>query len=283
MATAQLTEESTSRFVQAGPIRVHYNEAGTGWPVICCEGQGAGTSGWVVYHRVIGPLSQHYRVLLLDQPGYGKSDAVTVTTESRSTMYARTVRDFMDALDIEKATLIDMSFGAQTAQVFAVENPERVDKLVLHASGVTGPTLFGHDPAEGLLVMRPAFENPTPETMRNMMNVFLYDGPCYSDEDLLLHQRVEAWRSRPDQQEAWRNSKSIQRDLSADLHKIQVPVLQIHGRNDRVASLERALRLLNLLPDSRLMIFNRCGHWVPFERPDEFSRLVLDFLTHQAS
>ena len=93
-------------------------------------------------------------------------------------------------------------------------------------------------------------------------------------------QRVAAWRSRPDQQEAWRNSKSIQRDLSADLHKIQVPVLQINGRNDRVQHLETALRLMNHLADSRLMIINRCGHWVPFERPDEFSRLVHDFLSH---
>jgi 2-hydroxy-6-oxonona-2,4-dienedioate hydrolase len=280
VAAAALTEESTSRFVQAGPIRVHYNEAGTGAPVIFCEGQGAGTSAWVVYHRVIGPLSQHYRCLLLDQPGYGKSDAVTVTDESRSTMYARTVRDFMDALGIPKASRVDMSFGAQTAQVFAIEQPERVDKLVLHASGMPGPTMFGHQPTEGILIMRPAFENPTRDTIRAMMDCFLYDGPSYSDEELLIEQRVAAWRSRPDQQEAWRSSKSIQRDLSADLHKIQAPVLQINGRNDRVQHLETALRLMNHLADSRLMIINRCGHWVPFERPDEFSRLVHDFLSH---
>ena len=92
---------------------------------------------------MVGPLSQHFRCLLLDQPGDGKSDAVTVTTESRSTMYARTVRDFMDALGIRKASLVDMSFGAQTAQVFAIEHPERVNKLVLHASGMRRPLAFG--------------------------------------------------------------------------------------------------------------------------------------------
>jgi 2-hydroxy-6-oxonona-2,4-dienedioate hydrolase len=280
VAAAALTEEGTSRFVQAGPIRVHYNEAGTGEPIIFCEGQGPGTSAWVVYHKVIGPLSQHYRCLLLDQPGYGKSDAVTVTTESRSTMYARTVREFMDALGIEKATLVDMSFGAQTAQVFAIENPGRVHKLVLHASGVGGALALAHTPAEGLFVMAETFENPTLASMRRMMNCFLYDGDQYSDEDLMLQRRLDAWLSRPDQQEARRNSKSIQRDLSNELDKITAPVLQIHGRNDRIAHLESALRLLSLLPDSRLMVFNHCGHWVPVERPDEFCRLVLDFLAH---
>src|SRR3954447_6518431 len=52
VAGAALTEASTSRYVQAGPIRVHYNEAGTGDPIIFCEGQGPGTSAWVVYHKV---------------------------------------------------------------------------------------------------------------------------------------------------------------------------------------------------------------------------------------
>ena len=124
-SASTLTEAGTSKYVQAGSIRVHYNEAGTGEPLIFCEGQGAGTSAWVVYHRVVGALSEHFRCLLLDQPGYGKSDPVTVKGESRSTMYARTVRDVMDALGIEKATIVDMSFGAQTAQVFAIENPSR--------------------------------------------------------------------------------------------------------------------------------------------------------------
>src|ERR1019366_5056402 len=96
-----LTESSTSKTVQAGKIRVHYNEAGSGHALVCLEGQGPGTSAWVVYNRVIGPLSKHFRCLLLDQPGYGKSDTVTVKGESRSAMYARTILDFLDALKIE--------------------------------------------------------------------------------------------------------------------------------------------------------------------------------------
>jgi pimeloyl-ACP methyl ester carboxylesterase len=278
MEAVELSEAATSRYAQAGPLRVHYNEAGAGHPVIFTEGQGPGTSAWVVYHRVVGPLSQHFRCLLLDQPGYGKSDVVTVTTESRSTMYARCVVDFMDALDIEKASLVDMSFGAATALVVALEHPERVHKLVLHGSGLGGPSLFGHNPAEGILVMAEAFQNPTMETMRKMMNCFLYDGPSYSDEELMLRERLEAWLSRTDQQEARRNSRNVERDLWGDLHRIQAPVLQISGRNDRLGGVERALALFNALPDSRLVVLNRCGHWIPAEKPGEFSRLVIDFL-----
>ena len=277
-----ITEAETSRYAQAGPLRVHYNEAGSGPPLIFCEGQGPGTSAWVVYHRVVGPLSRHFRCLLLDQPGYGRSDAVVVKGESRSTMYARAVRDFMDALGIGTATLVDMSFGGETALVFAVENPGRVEKLVLHASGMSGPTLFGHMPTEGMQAMQAAFANPTLATMRAMMNAFLHDGPSYSDAELMLAERLAAWTARPDLDLARRQSDNIRRDLAADLHRIQVPVLQLRGRNDRVSSLEGALRLLNYLEDSRLVIFNRCGHWLPVERPDEFCRMVADFLLHTA-
>ena len=147
-----------------------------------------------------------------------------------------------------------------------------MNKLVLHASGVGGALALAHTPAEGLFVMAETFEDPTLASMRKMMNCFLYEGDQYSDEDLLLQARLDAWLGRPDAQEARRNSKSIQRDLSADLHQITVPVLQLHGRNDRIAHLESALRLLSLLPDSRLMVFNHCGHWVPIERPAEFCR-----------
>jgi pimeloyl-ACP methyl ester carboxylesterase len=111
-----------------------------------------------------------------------------------------------------------------------------------------------------------------------MMRSFLFDGARYSDQELMLNERLEAWRARPELDEARRSSDAIQRDLSADLQKITQPVLQLHGRNDVIAPLEGALRLLNYLPDSRLIVFNRCGHWIPIERPDEFARYVIDFV-----
>jgi hypothetical protein len=121
-----LTEQATSRYAVVDGLKIHYNEAGSGPVLICCEGQGPGTSAWVVYHRVFEALSQHFRCILVDQPGYGKSDAITVKGESRSTMYARYIRGLMNELGIDQATIVDMSFGAQTGQVLAVESPERI-------------------------------------------------------------------------------------------------------------------------------------------------------------
>jgi len=273
-----LTEEATSRYATVNGLKIHYNEAGAGPVLIFCEGQGPGTSAWTVYHRVIDGLAQHFRCLLVDQPGYGKSDPIIVSGESRSTMYARYIRGLMDELQIDQATIVDMSFGAQTGQVLAVESPERINSLVLHASGVGGPTLFGYQPMEGIAVMADTFAAPTMQSMCRMMNSFLYEGEKYSDEDLLLRQRLDAWLSRPELDEARRKSDRTQRDLTKDFVKITMPVLQMHGRFDRVSPLESGIRLFNYLPNSRFVILNHCGHWCPIEKPDEFARLTIDFV-----
>ena len=67
----------------------------------------------------------------MDQPGYGKTDSVTLTTESRSTVNARAVKDMMDTLGIEKASLVGNSMGGGTTLAFAVDYPDRLEKAVL--------------------------------------------------------------------------------------------------------------------------------------------------------
>jgi 2-hydroxy-6-oxonona-2,4-dienedioate hydrolase len=278
-----LTEQETSRFAQLPSLKVHYNEAGKGPVLICCIGNGPGTSAWIVYRRVIEQLSQNFRVILLDQPGYGKSDAVILDGEARSTMYSRTICEFMDVLQINKATIVDMSFGAQTGQVFAIEYPERVDKLVLHACGIRMPPIYYNGPTDAVLAMQAAFKNPTMDSMRAMMHSFLYQGERYTDEELMLQERLDSWLARPELEEARRASGNVQRNVNEDLKRISAQSLLIFGRDDRVlGSPESAIALLNYLNDSRLVILNKCGHWIPFERPDEFSRLVTDFVLNTA-
>ena len=62
---------------------------------------------------------------------------------------------------------------------------------------------------------------------------------------------------------------------------IRVPSLLFHGRDDRVVHYENSLKLVALIPDSRLVLFNRCGHWAQLEHAAEFNELVHQFIrTH---
>ncbi|NDH14672.1 MAG: alpha/beta fold hydrolase, partial [Actinobacteria bacterium] len=62
------------------------------------------------------------------------------------------------------------------------------------------------------------------------------------------------------------------------VRKIATPTLLVHGRDDQVIPLETSLRLLDLIDNSQLHVFGRCGHWTQIERSEEFAALISDFL-----
>lgn len=61
---------------------------------------------------------------------------------------------------------------------------------------------------------------------------------------------------------------------------IKAPALLFHGRDDRVVHFENSLRLVQLIPNARLVLINQCGHWLQIEHAEEFNRLVLIFLAN---
>lgn len=276
-ATAELTQESTSRFVQAGDVKVHYNEAGTGEPVLCLHGAGPGASGWSNFFGNIGPLSEHFRVLLVDMPGWGQSDTVAVTAEPRAQYQARVVRNMLDALGIEKANLVGNSMGGAATLSFAYDYPDRIKKMVLMGASSGGPSLFAPMPTEGIKQLNAMYDNPSPEGFRRLIEVFVYDPSRISEE--VLRMRYEGAIGNQAHLKAFIESrKAPPRDLSAELNKIKTETLIIFGKDDRFVPLDVGLRLLSGLSNSQLHVFNQCGHWVQFDQAAAFNELVTNFL-----
>ncbi len=82
---------------KAGDISLHYNEAGEGPVLVMLHGGGPGASSWSNFKQNLLPLSKHFRVLLVDQPGYGRSDKPEIN-EPFWTYSARAVRALLDEL-----------------------------------------------------------------------------------------------------------------------------------------------------------------------------------------
>jgi len=277
MATStQYSEESTKGVQELGWTKIAYNDAGTlNPPVILLHGAGAGASSWSNFVLNFGYFAEHYRTIAMDQPGYGKSDPWVADSEPRNTANARAVRDLMDKLGIEKASLIGNSMGGATALAFAVDYPDRLAKVVLMGSGGGGPTLFAQQPSEGGKALQACYFEQSFETFRKFFDIMLYNGKAVSDD--VLRARVNSISEA--HLEAWRQSRGGPvRNLFSELPKVTAPTLIIQGRNDRVVAPESALQLLSVLPNSQLHMFNRCGHWVQYEHADEFNAMVIDFL-----
>jgi 2,6-dioxo-6-phenylhexa-3-enoate hydrolase len=271
VTTAVLTEASTSKSVSVGNVRLHYNEAGKGPAVIMIHGGGPGASGWSNFNKNIGAFSGKFRTLLVDMPGFGKSDPVVVP-EERLNYQAKTVRGFMDALGIQRAHFVGNSMGGGTSCRFAMDYPDRIDKLVIMGPAGGGIGLFNPQPMEGIRLLMEVADNPTKEGMRRLIQLFVYDSSFLTDQ--LLEERLKAAQN-PAQIEARRKSLPGLADLSGELGKIKAPALLIWGQNDRFVPLEHAMVFL-----SRIHIFSKCGHWAQWEKADEFNRLVDDFLSH---
>lgn len=97
--------------------------------------------------------------------------------------------------------------------------------------------------------------------------------------------RVRAALARPEHLTRWlqrfddgTDAQLPNRSLGARIQEITAPALIIQGRDDRVAPCESALHLVTHIPDSRLLLLNRCGHWAQIEHAAEFNRLVTLFL-----
>ncbi|MBV2132189.1 alpha/beta fold hydrolase [Pseudomonas sp. MAP12] len=280
---SQFTQDNTSHFAQVGDLRLHYNDIGEGEVVIMLHGSGAGATGWANFHRNVDAfVAAGYRVILLDCPGFGKSDPI-LTAEPRFVVNARYTKGLMDALDIDKAHLVGNSMGGGSALAFAVEFPERLNKLILMGAGGVGKTsLFTPLPMEGIKLLFQVYREPTLDNLKKMLNVFVYDASALTEE--LVQLRLNSILANPLHLENFLKSVELSQfnfgDFSANLPDIRHQTLITWGRDDRFVPIDWSLKLLNGIPNSRLHVFSQCGHWAQWEHAEAFNRLVIDFLQH---
>jgi 2-hydroxy-6-oxonona-2,4-dienedioate hydrolase len=280
-----ITEAATSRFVRIRDgdlnLQLHYNDAGEGdRVVVLIHGSGPGASGWSNFNRNVKPLvDAGYRVVLMDCPGWGKSDPVVCRT-SRSELNGRALKGLLDTLAVEKADLIGNSMGAHSAVAFTLANPKRTRKLVLMGGGTGGVSSFAPMPTEGIKLIGMVYRAPTLENLKRMLNVFVYDASALTEE--LVQGRLENMLARREHLENFvKSSEANPRqfpDVGHRLGEIAVPSLVIWGRDDRFVPVDVGLRLVAGLQDAELHVFGKCGHWAQWEHADKFNPMVAEFL-----
>jgi 2-hydroxy-6-oxo-octa-2,4-dienoate hydrolase len=260
-------------------VGTNYLEAGEGPPLLLVHGSGPGVTAYANWRLNIGDLARHFRVLAPDMAGFGFSGKPTAAGYSMARWVDQLV-GFLDALGIERASLVGNSFGGGLGIRMAVEHPERLDRLVLMGSmGVSFPITEGLDQVWGY---QPGFEN-----MRKILDYFAYSRDLVSDELAEVRYRAalapgvqEAFSAMfPAPRQRWVEAMSTPED---QIRAIGHETLIVHGRDDQVIPVSNAYRLLGLIERAELHVFGRCGHWSQIEWAAEFNALLIRFLTRKA-
>lgn len=222
-------------------IKHFYIEKGQGDPVILLHGNG---ENYTYFKNQIDVFAEKYRVYALDTRGHGKTPRGDSPFTIRQ--FADDLLGFMNEHHIERSHLLGFSDGGNIAMVFAIRHPERVDRLILNganlnAGGVRRSTQI---PIEIGYRIAKRFSNKSDSARLNseMLGLMVNDPNVDSKE----------------------------------LKRISAKTLIIAGTKDMI--LESHTRLIaECIPDSRLT-FIRGDHFIANKKPDEFNRVVLDFL-----
>ncbi len=264
-------------------VRLHYHEAGAGHAetLVLLHGGGPGASALSNFGRNIGVFAKSFRVLAVDQPGFGESEKPTEHGQY-FTYAAEAVRELLDELGVEKAHLLGNSLGGGTAVRFALDNPRRAGRLVLMGPGGLSLNVFAPDPTEGVRKLSAFARDPSREKIEEFLRIMVFDQSLITDE--LIDERFAA-ATRPESLRAMvAMGKSFsgpdfeQGMLWREAYRLRQRVLLVWGREDRVNPLDGALIALKLIQRAQLHVFGGCGHWAQLEKFDEFNRLATDFL-----
>jgi pimeloyl-ACP methyl ester carboxylesterase len=250
--------------------------------VYACEGPADGPPlvflhGWGASHKFwrwqFGAFSPRFRCLAPDFPGFGLSDKPRRDYSMEA--LSRWVGSFLDALGLRKATLAGHSMGGMVALLFALEHPERVERLALANPVVQGPAAFSGEVRFLMLpgVRRLAFglarwTGFRRWVTRNFSLVQKLD-PELADDVVrgTFRSTVDSYRS------------ILRTDLVPRLAGLAVPTLAVGTDRDRlVAPGQHAL-----IPSAKKVLIPGTGHIPILERPAEFNRALDDFLRPPAS
>lgn len=279
-----LTYDETSRTTTVAGHTLHYHEAGDGPPLVMLHGAGPGVSAWSNFAGNITQYAQHFKTFLVDMPGFGGSGHPQTYDKDYLTYAADALVEFLEQHGLGKVHLIGNSLGGSVAVRFVLDHPGRADRIVLMGPGsALSIGLFAPRPSEGIRRLLEFQADMTRPKMEAFLRGMVFDQSLITDE--LIDDRFAAATDPATggglaaMQKANANPANHERgELWREASKIQHEVLITWGREDRTQPLDGAFVGFRLLPNARLHVFPKCGHWAMVEQRDEFERLTTHFL-----
>ncbi len=257
--------------------KIHWVEAGNprAYPLVCVDGW---MGSWKAFRRIIPHLEKHYRLIIIDIPGFGESESLrgkhTVTTISE--VLRKTTRK----IGITRFHLLGLSFGAAVSLRFTATYPSVVSKLAVQGAPFYAGLFKGWMRWGAKFITFPFIIRFAGRLFSNESLVFLLlraqkDMAFATDDEL----REKARRTgRSSARAALESAQDVTRlDLRNDAKRIKTPTLIIDGADVRFRPLAAWELLHTLIPHSKLVLIRGATHTVPNQKPDQFAQELIRF------
>ena len=250
-------------------------------PVILLHGVPENLQAW---YAAAPLLAEKYHVFAFDWPGFGGSEPLTSSELYNSRYFADVIVDFMDTLNISKTNIVATDIGLLPALLVGLEHPERLIKLAVmdgipflrpeYASwelrsftkkgSILGKALVQWFPSVSSKIARlKGFYrgNSIPNEVRQE---FASDGKSKTNQEAFLAY--------------FQNFHTSQTYFEKHAKKLKTEVLVLWGKQDRFIDKKLAYEIASTLPNAKLKIIDKAGHYVHMDKPKELTALVSEFI-----
>jgi len=237
-------------------VRIVYDVAGDGPPVVLLHGGSADSSWW---GDLVPALAERHTVITMDSRGHGRS-----SFDERQLTFRRLADDtlaLLDELEIDQADIVGWSDGAIIALDIALRRPERLRKVV--AYGVNFD-LNGYRGSDAEPRSSPGAEQFIAENPAR----YQADSPAPERWDEFLANLRQMWTTEPN----W---------TQEEMRSIQTPILVLDGLEEEVIDIDHVRLLAELLPNGTLELMPGTGHFAMIDRSEEFARIVVNYLDRE--
>jgi pimeloyl-ACP methyl ester carboxylesterase len=243
---------NNGKYLLVHGTKIYYEEYGSGTPLLLLNG---GLSTISIFSNVIPELSKHFRVIVADAPGEGRSEQADSLSYKILASYTSKM---IDLLKLDSVYVYGFSLGGAIALQLAADRPDKVKMTIVHSA------IYNYDG------FGPGFggDKVTPEMMEAHPQFWLND-------HLKKSPQKEKWKKFLQDFTKMMSAREV---ISEErLKQIKHPVLVVQGDQDLIRP-EHALQMHGLIKGSQLCIMPATSHFVLFENPDLINKAVMDFL-----
>jgi len=265
-----------TKFVKIKGINVAYREMGVGEILLFIHGMGSS----LVFDEIIEPLSKYLKVIVIDLPGFGKSEKPDL--DYNIDFYVNILFEFCKEINLEKINVAGLSLGGMIAIEFAYRYPQSVNNLLVLSSSGLNPIAKMLNNRIFYLVF--SFVMKYIIFSNKWLTKRFQIGSYFNHKKInpIVFRKFFEYIKYPESKKAWlsalKNVFNVSEEFVNHVREIRVNTIIIWGKNDKTIPLIIGDKFSKLITNSKMFVIDECGHPITVEQPSKVIEIIVNEL-----